>query len=298
MPPDAAPDKIILGTHYVVSNEDRPQLFREAVRDRGGAYVGVGAEQGLLFAGWARSDEAFFSDFDDWVVQINEIHGIVLLHAKTPDDVVDLWSEGRAAEVSKLIDEGTPDPPTRLRRRYVFDHERAQVEYRLRWLKTHFTLLGIPFFANDQAELDHVAHLWREHRVRCVRGDLTAKDGAFRAFGDVARQAGWKVRVLYLSNAELYFDRTPGAFHDNLRALPYDASSIVIHTRPTGPTTYFYVWQAAEGYADWRERAGSLADLLRGAEMPKQSKLEGGAWLVGPAPAAPPVVRPPETSSR
>src|SRR5262245_14183161 len=53
---DRAPETIIRDTHYVVSNEDRPQAFRGAVRDRGGVYIGVGSEQNYVLAGWARPE--------------------------------------------------------------------------------------------------------------------------------------------------------------------------------------------------------------------------------------------------
>ena len=46
--PDPPPPKLASNTHYMISNEDRPQVFRDVVKDRGGVYVGVGSEQNWL----------------------------------------------------------------------------------------------------------------------------------------------------------------------------------------------------------------------------------------------------------
>lgn len=283
IPPDPAPDRITMDTHFVVSNEDRPQVFRERVAGRGGVYVGVGAEQSFLFGGWARAERMFLLDFDEWVVTINEIHGLVFEHARTPDELFELWGPEHRAEVESWVREGSADPAIASRKMKIYDRGRPQVQYRLKWLRLRLSGLGIPFFANDQAELDHVAGLWRSKRVRAVRGDLTAS-GALRAFGDLARRAGWTVRVLYLSNAEQYFAYDTGAFRDNLAALPIDDRSVVLHTTPTNKMEYFYIWQEASTYVPWASRVHNFRDLLYEARVPYLGKLENGAWLIKPPP--------------
>jgi hypothetical protein len=278
---DPAPPKITLNTHYVVSNEDKPYVFHDAVAGRGGVYIGVGAEQSFLFAGWARAELLLLMDFDDWVVDINEVHGIVFEHARSPDEVIELWGPDRSGDVKAWIEERAPERATAEKRKKVYDQGRLQVHRRLKWLKS--TLAGVqrPFFASDQAELDHVARLWKSKRVRCVRGDLTAT-GALRAFGDLARRAGWVVRMLYLSNAELYFPYDQGGFRDNVRGLPFDERSIVLHTQPIDSAEYHYVWQDAKTYAGWIGRVRTFVDLLHEAKLPQLGKLQNGAWWIKP----------------
>ena len=281
--PDPPPPRITLDTHYVVSNEDRPQVYRPRVLDRGGAYVGVGAEQGLMFAGWARADRMFLLDFDDWVVIVNEIHGLVLSHASTPDELYTMWGPDARADVERWLAEVTPESAVLARKMRVYDRVRPQVEYRLKWLRQHLTELKVPFFANDQAEFEHVASLFRSGRARAVRGDLTAS-GALRSFGDLARRAGFPVRVLYLSNAEQYFDYTTGHFRDNVASLPFDERSVVLHTTPTRKTDYFYVWQDARTYASWTASVANFRDMLYQAKMPYRGKLENGTYWIEPQP--------------
>lgn len=281
IPADPAPEKITLNTHYVVSNEDKQHVYHGAVAGRGGAYVGVGAEQSFLFAGWARSEVMFLMDFDDWVVDINEIHGLAFEHARTPDELVDLWKAEHAEQLAGWIKERWPDEASRERRLKVFEHGRPKVELRLKLLRKWMAAHQKPFFASDQAEFDHVARLWREKRVRCVRGDLTAS-GALRAFGDLAKRAGWVVRVMYMSNAELYFNYDQGTFRDNLRSLPFDERSIIVHTHPADNAQYHYIWQEAPEYVRWIGRVQSFRDLLYEAKLPRQGKFENGAWMIKP----------------
>jgi hypothetical protein len=278
---DPPPPKITLDTHYVISNEDRPYVFHDAVAGRGGVYVGVGAEQSYLLGGWSRADLLFLMDFDEWVVDINEVHGLVFTHARVPADVVDLWGYDHVSEVKAWIAESAPDRATAERRTRVFEHERLRVEGRLKWMKTRFTVLEKPFFGNDQAELDHVARLWKNRRVRCVRGDLTM-NGALRSFGALARRAGWVVRTLYMSNAELYFSYDKEGFRDNIRALPFDERSVVLHTHPASSQEYFYFWQDAQGFVPWMGRVESFRALLLEAKLPGLGKLDPGVWQLNP----------------
>lgn len=276
---DPPPPKLASNTHYMVSNEDRPQVFRDVVANRGGVYVGVGSEQNWILGAWSRAEFMFLMDFDDWVVDINEVHGLVIEHAKTPDEVVELWAPGHADEVKGWIKERAGDAAVAEKRLKVFDKGRPQVYYRLNWLKNRPPKQQMPFFANDQAELDHVKKLWSNKRVRIVRGDLTAS-GTLKTFGDVARKAGWTVRVLYMSNAEFYFDYGAGGFRDNLKNLPYDDKSVVIHTQPENRTDYIYVYQDAKAYLPWIAKTKNFRDLLNDAKIVSRGKYENGVWFI------------------
>ena len=44
IPTDPAPEEIIRGVHYVISNEYKLELFHDALKDlKGGIHIGVGA---------------------------------------------------------------------------------------------------------------------------------------------------------------------------------------------------------------------------------------------------------------
>ena len=47
-----------------VGNEDHLDLFRPAVKDKGGLYIGVGTDQNYLLGAWARAEALVLMDFD------------------------------------------------------------------------------------------------------------------------------------------------------------------------------------------------------------------------------------------
>lgn len=56
-----------------VSNEDRLDLLIPHVQNLGNVYVGVGSEQNLTIAAWAKSDFIYLMDFTQIVVHANTI---------------------------------------------------------------------------------------------------------------------------------------------------------------------------------------------------------------------------------
>ncbi|NUP10860.1 MAG: hypothetical protein HOW73_32855 [Polyangiaceae bacterium] len=232
---DPAPEDITLDTHYVVSNEDQQHAFRNAIKGLGGAYVGVGAEQSYLFGGWARSDILYLLDFDDWVVHINEVYGLVFRHAQTPEQVIELWSADREAEVVSWIDASEVPPSVRAERKAVFTQSRARVEHRLKMLKQWLDGAKIPFFGNDRAELEHIATMWRTGRVRCVRGDLTMK-GALQSFADWRSARGGSCGSSTCPTPSNTSDTTRGGFAPTCGLCPSTrARWYCIRTRSTRP---------------------------------------------------------------
>ncbi|MBK8259150.1 MAG: hypothetical protein IPK82_41650 [Polyangiaceae bacterium] len=282
LPADPTPEKITLNTHYVISNEDKPEVLRAAVSGRGGAYIGVGAEQSYLFAGWARADIMLLFDFDDWVVEINEVYAQIFTHAESPDDTIQLWGPDSRDRVKTWIIESAPNRTVADARIKVFTEAQPKIFYRLKWLKNKLSSPKVPFFGNDKAELDHIANLWRQKKARAVRGDLTAAT-TLSAFGNLARRAKWPVRVVYLSNAELYFPYEQGQYRANLANLPFDEKSIILHTQPIDSKEYHYIWQNATEYTKWIAQVRTYRDLLEQANMPRSGKFENGAWQIFPA---------------
>lgn len=288
--PDPPPRAITRNEHYLVSDERKHYLFRDAVgAAQGGVLLGVGAEQNWLIAGWSHPEVMVLLDFDQWVVDVNDLHALLLTRATSPDDYLEFWSARRADAVRALIAErfGEAD---RARVRHVFDTGRGDVARQLADIKKRYAKLGVPSYLDDAAQFAWVAALARAGRVRAIRGNLvdvtTLADVATWAKG-----AGLAVRVLYLSNAEGYFDWNTGAYRSNLRALPYDAASVVLHTKPHHGTEYRYLAEPATRYVAWlaSDRAAKLCELFDFAE--KRAAVDGSddAWTIAVEPdAAPP----------
>jgi hypothetical protein len=243
------------GRHFFVSNEKELHLWRDVLSNRGGIYLGIGAEQSYMLGGWAQAELLILLDFDQWVVDTNHVHGLLFRRASTPEEFARLWSYASRDTVRAWIKEQWPNRADHARILKVHGHALARVPRQLRTLRQRHDRLSIPFFGNDPHQYTRIRRLWQTKRVLPIRGDLTAG----KTMHDVAafaRKAQMSVRVLYLSNAEDEFGYSEKHFRQNIRALPFDERSIVLHTMRHELEYFYYVYQDARGYRDWLGEPG------------------------------------------
>lgn len=241
--PDPRPEALTRDQHYLVSNENKHYLFRAALADRGGIFVGVGAEQNYLMAGWARPEVLVLMDFDQQVVDLHKVYGVIFRAAETPAEFRALWEKQRRDRVSAYIAADFADERERERVERTFRRYWRLVGTQLAAVDTQYRAEGIPTFLSDGEQYAHLARLWHEGRALPLRGDLTARQ-SMTDLADFARDHGLVVRVLYLSNAEFYFEFTTGNYRQNILALPFDEDSLVVRTVPSGGWSYWYVEQS------------------------------------------------------
>ncbi len=254
---DPLPKQLAADAHFVVSDEGAHWLFREAVADLGGALVGVGTDPNYLLAAWARSDLVVLLDFDQVVVDVHAVYRQVFLNNPDPAAFLQAWSASRRADVEAWITAAHGDPSERERVLRTYRMARNLVEWRLRSLRKTYRERKIPTFLDDPAQYGHLRDLFRAGRVFAVRGDLTGRF-AVRGVAKALRDAGIPVRVLYLTNAEKYFDFTRD-YKANMRALPFDDRSVVLRTAggwdpevaPDG--LYTYLVQPAASFLAWMQ---------------------------------------------
>lgn len=86
-----------------VSNEDRLDLLIPHVRNLGNVYVGVGSEQNLTIAAWAKSDFIYLMDFTQIVVHANMITILFLQKGEKKEDFIRLWGKEGEKEALELI---------------------------------------------------------------------------------------------------------------------------------------------------------------------------------------------------
>ncbi|MCA9708637.1 MAG: hypothetical protein KDK70_22505, partial [Myxococcales bacterium] len=284
--PDPPPPHLVRDTHYWISNEQSHFLWHEAVRDRGGAFVGVGTDQNYLLAGWARPVLLVLMDFDGGVVDLHRAYGVMFRRAESPDDFVSMWSPARQAEVEGWIAEALPAEHAAGAIEALRD-ARPRVEDRLRAVDQQYRALGIPTFLSDPAQFEHLRTLWRNGRVVAVRGDLTA-ELTMLDLAEALRAAGLELGVLYLSNAEQYF-RYGRAFRRNVTALPMAADGVVLRThgwiqfRYVQDEEYHYNRQPAPLFSEWmaRGRAWGVPAML---EHRTKTDVRGSSVLDRPPP--------------
>jgi hypothetical protein len=262
---DPEPEAITRDTHYWISNEYAHELFFDAVDGVGGAYVGVGTDQAWLFAGWARSEHIFIVDFDR---AISDLHAVYRAFFEASPDIAAFlghWSkEQRDASVALLTERYAALPEAR-RERIIRAFKRAGrlVRGRLWQVRQHFRKLRLPCYLTDEAQYAWVRGLIKADRLRTWRGNLLDKR-TLRQLGAALAEHGVEVGVLYLSNAEQYFEYTPD-FRENMLALPMRERSAVLHTLGWdvygyADGHYHYTWQSGLNFQAWM-REGKSAKL-------------------------------------
>lgn len=284
--PDPPPTHLVRDTHYWISNEQSHFLWHEAVRDRGGAFVGVATDQNYLLAGWARSVLLVLIDFDDGVVDLHRVYGVMFRRARSSADLRAMWSEDRRAEIEGWLHDDLPAEEV-AGAVAAWTRARALVEGRLAAVDEQYRTRGIPTFLSDPEQFEHLQALWRNDRVVAVRGDLTAAQ-TLRDVAAALRAAQLEIGVLYLSNAEQYF-RYRAPFRENIKALPMAADGVVLRTHGwiqfgyVADEDYHYNRQPAPLFVEWmaRGRAWGVPAML---EHRSKTGTRGSSVLDRPPP--------------
>lgn len=288
--PDPPPRAITRQRHYFTSNEAHPHLYRDVVAGLGGLHVGVGAEQNYLFAGWAKSDIVVCLDFDQWIVDLHEVYGLLFDRAESAEEFVALWAYKRRKDVDGWAKARWPKHEDRWRKTRAYGAARAEVEKRLSDLQRRHRALGVASFVSDDDQFRWVKSLWRAGRVLAVRGDLT-QDRAMADLSAFAKRAGVPVRSVYLSNAEDYFRFSSGKYRDNVLGLPFDEKSVVLRTKPRHGDHYEYLHQRGLGFQAWLRagRVDGMCELSRFTLPAPKAEDENAMLLeIGADPAAEP----------
>ena len=246
---DPPPPHLVRGTHYVISNEDRHDLWLPTVLNKGGAYIGVGTDQNYVLAGWQKPELLVLFDFDQVVVNVHYVYRVFFIHGNTPEEFKSLWEPKNEATALRLLGEAYPHPKQRAAIVDAYKMSRGSVLARFRKVVGIYKQHNIRWFLDDQSQYDYVAQLFRTGRVVMVRGDLTV-GGSMSSIASAITAVGVKVNVLYLSNAERYFTYSEG-FRKSLLALPYGDQGVVIRTRARPNGVYMYVVQEAKNFIDW-----------------------------------------------
>lgn len=257
LPADPTPPELVRGLHYWISNEDNLELFHDAVKDKGGVYVGVGTDQNYLLGAWARAEALILLDFDQAVVDLHRVYRVIFLAAETPEAFLQLWRKQSRSEVRRLIQEGYSDKRQRAGALLALNTARWAVERRFGRLIAQMAKANRTCFLTDAADYAHLRRLFQEDKVFMVRGDLTARR-TVKALGEALSESGKTVGVLYLSNAEQYFSYD-AQYRKNMRGLGLTESSVVLRTSGergiphVKGTHYHYNTQSGANFEAWLE---------------------------------------------
>lgn len=279
---DPAPPELTRNSHYWISNEHSHHLWRERLAGIGGAYLGVGSDQNYLLAAWARSELLVLMDFDAAIGDLHRVYKVAFAAAADPATFLALWGKTKEEELRKLVEAAYDDPEVRKRATRALKVARALVYSRLSRTFRDYQKRGVPTFLSDQAEYDHVRKLWASGRVFAVRGDLTG-DATLVDVAAALDKAGLRLGVVYMSNAEQYFDYGP-TFRRNVLRLPFADDAVVVRTLGwkghgfVEGETYHYTIQPARKFAAWM-RENRIASLGRMLHHKKPSAIAGYSTL-------------------
>jgi len=253
--------------HYYRSNEWRHDLLSSPLAGRGGAYVGVGSDQNYTMAAMAGSEILFLVDYDPWMSFVHRTYGVLVPVSETPEALLARFRERAEEDTVRLLREhlhGDPDVDRLVQR---FRGLRSRWVRYLDRVRARGVRDGVGFtWLSNPSMYAHVRALFLSGRVIARSGDVTA-ERTMRAVGDAARRLGTTVRVVYLSNAEQFFEYTP-VFIANLQNLPTDARSVIVRTirlrriASASPDDWHYV---VHEVPDFLARLGTGVYLRAGA---------------------------------
>jgi hypothetical protein len=268
--PDKKPQEIIRGNHYLVSNENQPYLVHEGIQDKGGMYIGVGAEQNYLFAGWAKPEVLVLLDFDQVIVDLHGVYEHFFRTAETPEAFIALWHKSNKREVAKSLMTSTENKRWGERLAKLHRESIWTVYPRLISQAEAAREHGVPNFLTDIEQYRYVADLFRHERVLRIRGDLT-EARTLHDLTALGRRFKLPVRVVYLSNCEHYFKYRQKHYRANMLGMPFDEHSVIVHTYPL-KGRYKYVLQSGPNFQGWLQCAcvGGLRSMVRTATFLEQ----------------------------
>lgn len=216
---------------YIKSNEALQYLFGSAIRNVGGGYVGLGADQAYSFIAHARSQWAWLFDYDPTVTRIHHIIRAVVKRSATRQEFVEAFSDRHVAATRAAIAQEWGSLPQEERSAIlgVFDGARRALwtEY-TRELKPAPWAGGFGWLRTDES-YRYVRLLFQQGRIIAIKGNMLT-DKALPSIARAARAVGVPIRVYYPSNAEEQWMKLPPQYRENVRQLPFDERTVILRT--------------------------------------------------------------------
>lgn len=251
--------------HYVKTNERRHDVWFPYIEDKRGIYVGVAADQNYTLIGVAKSEFVFLMDLDWRVTELHRAYEVLIeasedpqtlhqrFHADNEEASVALIEQALAAQLSASALRKHVNS-WRGARETVYRHlnnviKRDQDGVNSSWLSNP------DYYA-------HIRKLYLNDRVRMLVGDLTGPT-TLATIAKAAEGLELPVKVLYLSNAEEYYDYT-SQYQTNITGLPIVDDSIVLRT------IYSKDWVHADSL--WNYQVQPIADYQARMAGPKNRR--------------------------
>jgi hypothetical protein len=257
--------RITTPEHYVKTNEIRHDVWFPYITDKRGIYVGVAADQNYTLMAASKCEFAFLMDLDWRVTELHRAYEVLIEASEDPKTLHERFLAKNEESSLAIIEAALKDKLSaeqlrqvkiswRSARETVYIHLENVIERDRDGVMTSW-LSNPDYYA-------HIRKLYQSDRVRMLVGDLTGPN-TLQTIAKAAEGLGLPVTVLYLSNAEEYYDYT-SQYRSNIKALPSIDSSVVLRT------IYSKKWVHAD--ALWNYQVQPLADYKVRLEDPKNSR--------------------------
>ncbi|MFO7562051.1 MAG: hypothetical protein R6X02_05365 [Enhygromyxa sp.] len=257
--------RITTPEHYVKTNERRHDVWFPYIEDKRGVYVGVAADQNYTLIAVARSEFVFLMDLDWRITELHRAYEVLIEASETPELLHSRFLASNEAESLALIEEALKDklPADQLRQVLMsWKSARETVYLHLQNVIARKQDGAPTSWLSNPEYYDHIRTLYQSDRVRMLVGDLTGPN-TLQTIAKAAEGLELPVTVLYLSNAEEYYDYS-SQYRTNIRALPIGDESVVLRT------IYSKKWVHAD--ALWNYQVQPLADYQARLEDKKNTR--------------------------
>jgi hypothetical protein len=257
--------RITTPEHYVKTNERRHDVWFPYIADKGGVYVGVAADQNYTLIAVAKSEFVFLMDLDWRITELHRAYEVLIEASETPQQLHERFLAKNEASSVALIEDALRDQISAEQLRQVLISWRSARETVYLHLENVIRRTqdgqSTSWLSNPEYYA-HIRKLYQNDRVRMLVGNLTGPN-TVKTIAAAAEGLGLPVGVLYLSNAEEYYDYT-SQYRENIKALPIADDSVVLRT------IYSDKWVHAD--ALWNYQVQPLADYQARLEDPKVTR--------------------------
>ena len=235
------------GQHFYRSDEKHPEMFYDTIANLGGTYIGVGTDQGYVYAGWQKPTLAFLIDYDPVIVVVHRIYMFLISQCEDASCVLKNVGDREAMRALFRSDAGRAAGLDDDQTWETYRDARHRMVLALGMLKR----MDKPTMMNDPETYRFIKTLIASGRMRTYQANLLG-DTAFKSMADALRALDARVTTLYLSNAEQYWGYTE-KFKQNMTGLPYDEKGLIMRTSASYPSNndYRYSVQPAEVFCAW-----------------------------------------------
>jgi hypothetical protein len=258
-------ERIKTPIHYVKTNERRHDVWFPYIEDKRGIYVGVAADQNYTLIGVAKSEFVFLMDLDWRVTELHRAYEVLIEASEDPQTLHQRFHEDNEDASVELIEKALTGkiPDEQLRQTLMSWRGARETVYRHLDKVITRTEDGEPTsWLSNPEYYAHIRKLYQNDRVRMLVGDLTGPT-TLQTIAKAAEGLGLPVEVLYLSNAEEYYDYTP-QYRANIQGLPIVDDSVLLRT------IYSKKWVHADSL--WNYQVHPLADYKARLDDSKNSR--------------------------